>query len=457
MLSVLSPRPRLLALAEGGGLPSSPSSAAGRTRPLLLARICDSSPSTSSPGRVLPLDRARSWPGPGGTSSAAAGKASPPSAAPGLVLPRLRARSCDSRSCIRTSTSSLRVRLAVAAALLSLRRPLAGLYEEIGDLTSPSESRSLSAPNLPPALSPPVDRRGTIALAMSWSLSSLRTLRSSPLSLLREYSLSIVLTLSSSVSCCCSIMTRCSSTFSSRSFVLRARRRSASSSWRLAISRSDLVDLTSASSSSLRSISFPSTCSYSSILPLDSRSSDSSDSIDFVFDLALSRSNLRSRAARFSSSRLPSSFSRALLFSDSTALARSSHSLSCPSRAEFFDACSSILVSYFFEIVFFSRSSMSILTLKRRFACSSSLTWLISSSSSFSNSSDITICSSCRLMSFCSSRSWSYSSFIVSLSLSSSSYLSLSALSFLSMSLILLACSLPEYRPLLASAAARSN
>ena len=168
----------------------------------------------------------------------------------------------------------------------------------------------------------------------------------------------------------------------------------------MAISRSDFDDLTSDSSSSFRSMSLPRTCSYSSILPDDSRSSESSDSIDFIFDSALSRSNRRSRAARFSSSRLPSSFSSALRFSDSTSLARSSHSLSWVSSAEFFDACSSILVSYFFDIVFFSRSSMSILTLKRRLACSSSLTWLISSSSSFSNSSDITICSSWRLMSW---------------------------------------------------------
>ena len=222
-------------------MPSSGSSPGGRGRPLLRARICDISLSTSSPSRPLPRDRARSRSdGGGATSGRPAGllpSSSPPSTAPSLGLPRLRARSCDSRSCMRASTSSFSVRLAVAAALsLRLRPPYApagggGLASLSSGCCDDARPRSppRSAPYLPAGPTPD-ERRGTIALAISPSLSSLRTLRSSPLSLLSEYSLSIVLTLSSSVSCCCSIMILCSSIFSSRSFVLSVRRRSASSS-----------------------------------------------------------------------------------------------------------------------------------------------------------------------------------------------------------------------------------
>mmetsp|Transcript_40253 Transcript_40253/g.84243 ORF Transcript_40253/g.84243 Transcript_40253/m.84243 type:complete len:255 (-) Transcript_40253:1556-2320(-) len=237
------------------------------------------------------------------------------------------------------------------------------------------------------------DSLGTMARAMSVNFSSLSTERSSPFSLFSEYSFNMVLTLSSNVSCCCSIMTRCSSIFSSRSFVLRARRRSASSADRCAMSVSSLAALTSLSNSSFRSMSFPSTASYSSILASVCLSSSNSPSRDFILVCNFSIEKMVSRACRFSSASLASHSSSVFRFLLSSPAACASHSASSSSRDVTLFSTRSILASCFLDRVFFSRSSMSILTLYRRLACSSSFTWLISSSSSFSNSSDMTICS----------------------------------------------------------------
>lgn len=238
-----------------------------------------------------------------------------------------------------------------------------------------------------------MDSRGTMARAMSVNFSSLITEKSSPFSLFSEYSFNIVLTLSSNVSCCCSIITRCSSIFSSRSFTLTARRRSDSSACRCAMSVSFLAFLTSLSSSSFRSMSFPSTTSYSSIWLSIFLLSSKSPSRDFARVCSFSREKSVSRACRFSSASLASHSSSVFRFWLSSSAACVSHFASCSSRDVTLFSASSILASYFFAMVFFSRSSMSILTLNRRLACSSSFTWLISSSSSFSNSSDMTICS----------------------------------------------------------------
>mmetsp|Transcript_1403 Transcript_1403/g.2549 ORF Transcript_1403/g.2549 Transcript_1403/m.2549 type:complete len:214 (-) Transcript_1403:134-775(-) len=213
-----------------------------------------------------------------------------------------------------------------------------------------------------------------MARAISVNFSSLKTDKSSPRSLFNEYSFKMVLTLSSNVSCCCSIITLCSSIFPSRSLTLTERRLSANSTCRWAMSISSLAALASLSNSSFRSMSFPKTASYSSILASIFLDSVSSISRDFILVCDFSNENSVSRACRFSSASLAPHSSSVLRFLLSSPEAWVSHSANCSSRDWTLFSAKSILASYFLAMVFFSRSSMSIFTLNRRLACSSSFT-----------------------------------------------------------------------------------